>query len=346
MTKISADNEAIIIFMLLPSLTAILILFMAVFLNIYPKTRPYALASWVLSSVLVAYLLPNLFQSWWGQPSRTYVPPLIQVAMFGMGATLTFQDFGRVLKMPRAVAVGMILQFTVMPLVGWGLATAFRLPTDLAVGVILIGCCPGGVASNVITYLAKGDVPLSVTMTACSTLAAPLLTPLWMQLLAGRIIEVPFMNMVWEILRIVIAPIAIGLLVNKILRSCRIDPSAMERWLSILSMVAICLICAIIVADARSALNQIGLWFLLIIATHNAFGYAAGYWGAKLIGLNESAARTIAIEVGMQNGGMGASLATNLLKNTTSALASALFGTWMTIAGSILAAYWRKTPTT
>ncbi len=222
----------------------------------YRTTRPYALAVWVLSSVVSAYHLPFLFADWFGAPARTYVGPLIQVAMFGMGATLTWLDFARVWKMPHAVAVGMILQYTVMPLSGWLLATIFRLPTDLAVGVILIGCCPGGVASNVITYLSRGNVPLSVTMTACSTLAAPLITPLMLSLLAGRIVEVPFWKMVFEIFQIVIIPIVLGLLVNKQLHRMQWSVDRTERLLSVLSMVAICLICAIIVANARGAMKQ------------------------------------------------------------------------------------------
>jgi BASS family bile acid:Na+ symporter len=246
--------------------------------------------------------------------------------------------------MPQAIAIGMLLQFTIMPLAGWSLATLFRLPTDLAIGVILVGCCPGGVASNVITYLAKGNVPLSVTMTACSTLAAPIMTPWLMSLLAGRLIDVPFWGMVWEILRIVILPVAGGLIINHWLQRTHWDTRCKEQILSLLSMVAICLICGIIVADARAAFAGVGLGFLIVIALHNGLGYFLGYWGARTCGLSESACRTIAIEVGMQNGGMGASLATTILHSSTMALASAIFGTWMTVVGSILAVFWSRSP--
>jgi BASS family bile acid:Na+ symporter len=310
----------------------------------YRVTRPFALGAWVLSSVVAAYFAPQLFLSWFGEPAKGFVGPLIQVAMLGMGATLTFSDFSRVWKMPLAVAVGMILQFTVMPLTGWTLATAFRLPPEFAVGVILIGACPGGVASNVITYLARGNVPLSVTMTTCSTMAAPIMTPLMLGLLAGRIVEIPVMQTVLEILQIVILPIAVGLAVNKALHQTGWKAERVEPVLAAVSMISICLICAIIVANARDALNQVGLWFIGVVVLHNFIGYFAGYWGARLAGLPESACRTVAIEVGMQNGGMGATLATNVLKSSSIALASAIFGSWMTIAGSVLAVYWRKRP--
>lgn len=328
--------------MLMSLLIATCMLLPAVVFNIYPKTRPYSLASWVLSSVVVAYFFPEFFGDWFGIPSKDYVSPLIQIAMFGMGATLTLQDFIRVSKLPHAIAIGMLLQFTIMPLGGWLLANVFDLPDDLAVGVILIGSCPGGVASNVVTYLARGNVPLSVTMTACSTLAAPIMTPLMLSLLAGRIVEVPFGKMVFEIIWIIILPIGVGLLVNRLLSAIRWDPKRTETILSIVSMIAICVICAIIVARARDSLQAIGFWFVGVVILHNLLGYTLGYWGAKLSRLDESSCRTIAIEVGMQNGGMGATLATNVLGNATAALASALFGCWMTIAGSILAVYWRK----
>jgi bile acid:Na+ symporter, BASS family len=331
--------------MLVSILVAIAILAPAVAFNAYPKTRPYSLAVWVFSAVLVAYFMPELFGDWFGISSKKYVGPLIQVAMFGMGATLTLQDFLRVAKLPHAIAIGMLLQFTIMPFGGWLLATIFRLPVDLAIGVILIGSCPGGVASNVITYLARGNVPLSVTMTACSTLAAPIMTPLMLSLLAGRIVEVPFWQMVFDILNMVIVPIAVGLAANSLLSRTKWNPKITEMILSIVSMIAICVICAIIVANARDALREVGFWFIGVAMLHNLLGYTGGYFGAKLARLDESSCRTIAIEVGMQNGGMGASLATRVLNNSTAALASAIFGCWMTIAGSVLAVYWRKRPT-
>jgi len=307
-------------------------------------TRPYSFAIWVLAFVGSAYFSPALFTSWAGIPCRKLISPLLQVAMFGMGATLTISDFSRVLKMPRGIGVGMVLQFTVMPVSGWLLATVSHLPPEIAAGVVLIGACPGGVASNVITYLAKGNVALSVTMTACSTLLSPIMTPLAMSLLAGRLVNVPFAAMMTQIIWIVFLPIAIGLLVNTMLQKLRWDPMAMEKALSVIAMVAICVICAIIMADANESLASVGPMLVLVVALHNSIGYLLGYWGARAAGLVEADCRTVAIEVGMQNGGLGASLAMSVLKSPQIALPSAVFAPWMSATGSILAAWWRKRP--
>lgn len=308
----------------------------------HTKCKPYAFAVWVLAFVIVAYFVPDLFLKWFGKPTSSLVSPLIQVAMFGMGATLTGQDFIRVLKMPKAVGVGIMLQFTVMPLTGWALAVLFQLPPEVAAGVVLIGACPGGVSSNVITYLAKGNVALSVTMTACSTLVSPLVTPAFMKLLAGRMIQVNVSDMFFSILWIVILPIVLGLIANQVLVRLRMDLTKAESVLSILAMIAICIICAIIVAGAHKALTTVGPILVLIVAIHNSFGYLLGYWGSKVLGLSESDCRTVAIEVGLQNGGMGASLATEVLKSSQAALAPAIFAPWMNATGSVLAAWWRK----
>ena len=173
--------------------------------------QPFAFSFWVMAFVLAAICIPSLFTQWGSMPATKAVSPLIQVIMFGMGTTLSVRDFARVLVRPKAVFIGMLLQFTVMPLAGWLLTQVLALPSEVAAGVILIGSCPGGVASNVITYLARGDVALSVTMTACSTLFAPLMTPLMMGLLAGEFIEVPVMKLLWSIIAIVVLPTVAGL---------------------------------------------------------------------------------------------------------------------------------------
>jgi BASS family bile acid:Na+ symporter len=307
-------------------------------------TRTYAFAVWVVAFVGVAYFLPTLFEQWLGIACTNWVAPLIQVAMFGMGATLTLRDFSRVLRLPKAVAVGMLLQFSVMPFLGWFLATVFQLPNDIAAGVILVGACPGGVTSNVVTYLAKGNVALSVTMTACSTLLAPIMTPMMMSLLAGRMIEVPFVGMMLQIVWMVFLPIAAGLLVNSVLSWCQYNPERTERFLSIVAMIAICIVCAIIVAQSHEALNIVGPTLVCVVAMHNLGGYLLGYWGARMSRLDESTCRTIAIEVGLQNGGLGATIATTVLKSAEAALASAVFAPWMSVTGSILAVWWRRRP--
>jgi len=330
--------------MIFPVSMAILFLCVAIFVSWLPSTRQYAFAFWVLAFVGAAFYLPELFTKWGRKDCGDLIVPLLQVAMFGMGATLTIHDFSRVLKMPKAVAIGMVLQFTVMPFGGWFLATVFQLPTEIAVGVILIGSCPGGIASNVVTFLAKGNVALSVTMTACSTLMAPVMTPLMMRLLAGRMVEVDVFGMMYQIFLVVIVPIAVGLLVNPSLPLLGLDSVKVERWLSVIAMIAICLICAIIVAAAHQSFKSVGVALLCVVALHNFNGYVLGYWGSRLCRLDEACCRTVAIEVGMQNGGLGASLAKTIFKSTEIALASAIFGPWMSATGSILAAWWRKRP--
>jgi bile acid:Na+ symporter, BASS family len=325
-------------------LMAVTITCLAILASWYRPIRTYAFAVWVLAFVGVAYFLPGLFVRWGGIECGEWVSPLIQVAMFGMGATLTIQDFSRVLKMPKAVAMGMLLQFSVMPFGGWLLANIFRLPNEVAVGVILIGACPGGVASNVVTYLAKGNVALSVTMTACSTLMAPIMTPLMMSLLAGKMIEVPFVAMMLQIVWVVIVPIAIGIVVNLIAVRRKWNPESFERFLSLVAMIAICLVCAIIMAKAHGSLSIVGPTLVCVVTLHNVIGYLLGYWSSRLSGLDESACRTVAIEVGMQNGGLGATLATTVLKSSQAALASAVFAPLMNVTGSVLAAWWRKRP--
>ena len=316
----------------------------AVGMSLYSRTRTFGFAFWVVAFVWIAYLRPEWFSEWFGWRLKGVVPSLIQLAMFGMGATLTIEDFSRVLKMPKAVAIGCGLQYSVMPLVGWGLASMAGLPPEVAAGVILVGACPGGVSSNVITYLAKGNIALSVTMTACSTLLSPVMTPLAMKLLAGQLVEVDFWKMLWSIMTTVVLPIAGGLVVNRAIRWWGWSTDSAERMLSRLAMLAICLICAIIMADARDALQSVGLALMLIVCLHNLAGYAFGYGISRLFGLSESECRTVAVEVGLQNGGMGATIASEVLKSTQAALAAVLFAPWMNVSGSILASWWRAQP--
>ncbi len=187
--------------------------------TVHARLRKLAFTGWVMTCVVAAFCFPEVFIRWGDFELKTLIVPLIQLIMFGMGATLTLADFTRVLKMPRAVLIGIFLQFSIMPLLGFSLAMAFGFEPAVAAGVILIGSCPGGVASNVMTYISKGNVALSVTMTACSTLLAPVLTPLLMYILAGTLVEVVFLEWVINITKIIIVPIAIGLIANSILRT-------------------------------------------------------------------------------------------------------------------------------
>jgi len=244
------------------------------------------------------------------------------------------------------VAVGMVLQFTVMPLMGFFLARMFGLTPEVAAGVVLIGACPGGVASNVIAYLARGDVALSVTMTACSTLMAPIMTPLAMGLLAGSDVPVDFYKMMWSILDLTISPIVLGLLVNYILQWLNWRGPWLDQSLSAVAMLAICIVIGIIVAQSRDDLFKVGPVLLVVAILHNAIGYFLGYFGARACRLDESTCRTISIEVGMQNGGLATALAVEVLKSPQAALAGAIFGPWMNVSGSVLASWWRQRPPT
>jgi BASS family bile acid:Na+ symporter len=308
------------------------------------RFRTFAFSVWVMVFVTAALVYPHLFRTWGAFELKNLMTPLIQLIMFGMGTTLGAADFTRVLAMPKAVLVGFLLQFTIMPLVGMAIAHSFGFPPAVAAGVVLVGSCPGGVASNVMTYLAKGNVALSVTMTACSTLASPLMTPLLMSLLAGQMIEVPFLDMVWSIVNMIIVPIVAGLVANKVLRMLGLAGDWLDSLLSVIAMAAICFIIAIITSLARDQLLGVGLALVGAAVLHNGLGYVLGYAGARLFGLDETTCRTVAIEVGLQNGGMASGLAVNILKSPEAGLAAAIFGPWMNISGSLLASWWRRRP--
>lgn len=297
-------------------------------------------SAWVFTGLATALLYPSAFLTWDGYRLTNLIVPLIQIIMFGMGTTLSASDFARVLTMPRGVFVGIVLQFSVMPLTGALLARLFGLDGEVAAGIVLVGAAPGGVASNVMTYLAGGNVALSVTMTTVSTLLSPVLTPLAMQQLAGRFVPIPFFEMMLSILQMIIVPVAAGLLVNRWLR----DRAWFHRLLPIVSMVAICVIITIVTASSRDRLLAIAISLIAVVALHNAIGFTLGYWGARALGLEERDARTASIEVGLQNAGMASGLAISVLHSTDAGLAAAIFGPWMNVAGSLLASYWRARP--
>ena len=407
--------------------------------------RRIAFTVWVFASVAASMFYPEAFGIWFqGTPLEidleNLIVPLIQIITFGMGSTLSVKDFTRVFLMPWPVFIGMALQFGVMPFAGCCIAKLFGFEPEVAAGVILIGSVPGGVASNLITYLARANVALSVTMTACSTLMSPVMTPFMMKLLAGRLVPIKFYAMMISILNMIIVPIVAGLVANKILygrtqwgkraaplaligavgilgavltaallesastapktppqkdvhvesvpaAEDSLEPSAppeeksrgpvaqlksgiiigfllvalvalaklavilckgpenwMDRVLPIVSMAGICLIIAIITAAARDDLLKVGLTLIAAAILHNSTGYVLGYWGARLLGLDQTACRTVAIEVGLQNGGMASGLAITVLKSTKAAMAPAIFGPWMNISGSILATWWHSRP--
>ncbi len=399
---------------------------LALFCMRHPILKSYAFTVWVFAFVAASMFYPVAFMTWQGYDLKGLIVPLMQIIMFGMGTTLSVADFTRVLKMPWPVFIGFTLQFTIMPLLGFLLAKSFGFPNEVAAGVILIGCSPSGLASNVMAYLSGGDVALSVTITSCTTLAAPLMTPLWMQTLAGKLVEVEFLKMMFDIINMIIVPIVAGLIANRILYSRRkllgrpiplilaaavaaglaflsaryyldftgrivdllgrlfasdLQPlvpllgslkngvafgfglvavvagaklvisvwlKRTDRWmdkaLPIVSMVAICCIIAVITARSRDDLMKVGILLIGSSMIHNLLGYLMAYWLARAIRLKESACRTVAFEVGMQNGGMASALAMNVLQSPQAALASAIFGPWQNISGSILATYWHRKP--
>ena len=285
----------------------------------------------VLLSALAALVFPDTLSHL--QPKL--INPLLGVIMFGMGLTLRAEDFKVVFSRPRDVLIGCLAQFTVMPLLAFALTRIFRLEAALAIGVILVGCCPGGTASNVITYLAKGDLALSVGMTAVSTLLAPVLTPLLVWLLAGATVNVDVIGMLLSILWVVILPVALGLLVK------RFWPRTTERasaYLPALSSLAICVIVLIVIAANAHKLLSGGLVILLVVVLHNLCGLGAGYLIGSLLRLTPAKRRAISIEVGMQNSGLASSLATlHFAAYPLATIPGALFSVWHNISGALVA---------
>ncbi len=311
---------------------------------------PESLRSWSVPSTLRPLVVGPLAFPGERLDLKLLIAPLIQFIMFGMGTTLSLGDFVRVTRFPKIVLVGLLLQFTVMPLVGLALAAVLQLPAAVAAGVVLVGCCPGGVASNVIVYLGRGNVALSVTLTACSSLLAPVMTPWLINALAGSwltqsAVATPLGPLFWTIFKIIVLPIAAGLLVHHLFAG---GSRRLEAILPVLAVVAIGLVVGVITAHARPQLLQVAGPLLVAIIAHNAAGFLLGYWGARLLGAAPIEARTVSVEVGMQNSGLAAALSSEVFRSASMALPAALFSPWMNVTGSLLAGYWRRAinPTT
>lgn len=301
--------------------------------------KSFSFSIWIFASVSLAMFYPAMIVEVGGFQTSQLIVPLIQLIMFGMGTQLSLQDFSGVMKKPRGVLVGMLCQFSIMPLVGISLALAFDFPAEIAAGVVLIGSCPGGVASNVMAFIAKADLALSITLTAVATMVSPFVTPLLMELLAGQFVPIDAFGMMLSILNMIILPIVLGLVFNHFLHG-------KAKWLDdimpVVSMVGIAVIITVITAAGRDSLISIGLLLIVAAIIHNATGYLLGYWGGRLMGMDERSCRTIALEVGMQNGGMASGLAAEMGKIATVGLAPAVFGPWMNVSGSTLANWWRR----
>lgn len=286
---------------------------------------------------IIGFALPGVVA-----PLGQAVPWLLGVVMFGMGLTLTLPDFTRILKRPWMVAIGVVLQYLIMPLTAWLIALALQLPAELAAGVILVGCAPGGTASNVVTYLSRGDTALSVTVTTCSTLLAPVLTPLLTLWLAGQFLEVPFASMMMSILQTVLLPVVAGLVVRLLLRTWVERAQPALPWLS---TIAIALIVAAVVAGSADKIVEAGLLVFLAVLLHNGFGLLLGYLAAWGLRMTQRERRAISIEVGMQNSGLAASLAAAHF-SPLAALPAAVFSVWHNLSGAIFALIMGRRPVT
>ncbi|MDD3519211.1 MAG: bile acid:sodium symporter family protein [Chromatiales bacterium] len=288
---------------------------------------------WALLASWLAYAAPETFAG-----GKAAIVPLLGLVMFGMGMTLTWGNFAEVLRRPGIIALGTLLQFLVMPAAAWLVAFALGLPPLLAAGLILVGSCPGGTASNVICYLARGDVALSITLTTVSTLLAVVATPALTLLYAGAQVPVPAGDMIASVAKVVLLPVVAGVLANRLI-GARLG--ALKHLFPLLSVLAIVTIIAIIVALNREHLAVMGPLVAVAVMLHNAIGLAAGYWLPRLLGRDERSCRTLAIEVGMQNSGLGVVLAVKHF-TAAAALPGALFSIWHNLSGSLLAGWWRR----
>lgn len=312
------------------------------------KLREMAFTVWILAGVAVGMVFHASlikFPSWFfglGETKLTVlIIPFLQIIMFAMGTTLSVSDFARVLKMPGGVLIGLACQFTIMPLLGFALAHTMGLPPAIAAGLILVGVSPSGLASNVMSFIARANVAMSVTMTAIATLISPIVTPLLMKALAGEMVEIHVPSMMWDMTQIVLLPVVAGLVFHHLLFH---RWKSLERIMPAISMVGILVITVVTVAPGRDKIIAVGMILVLACFIHTTAGYALGYGVCKLLRLDTITCRTIAIEVGMQNAGLAVGLATKLGKVATLGLAPIVFGPIMNVTASVLANWWRTHP--
>ncbi len=290
-------------------------------------------ALWVIVFAALALWQPELFV--W---LKAYIPWILGIIMLGMGMTMTVDDFKGVLQSPKAVLIGVVAQFVVMPGLAYVLCKLFNLPPEIAVGVILVGCCPGGTASNVITYMAKGNVALSVACTSVSTLLAPVLTPAIFYLLASQWLKIDAASMFISISQVVLLPIVIGLILRTWLKR---QIESYIQVMPLVSVIAIVAIVAAIIGGSKAAILQSGLLILAVVILHNGLGYLLGFTAARFFKLPYADSKAIAIEVGMQNSGLGVALAAvHFAASPITAVPSAIFSLWHNISGPALATYW------
>ncbi|MBA4741347.1 MAG: bile acid:sodium symporter family protein [Azoarcus sp.] len=288
---------------------------------------------WALLASLLGYFVPDALDGFGG-----WIVPLLMLIMFGMGMTLRAADFHRVLGRPRAILIGAVLQFLIMPATAFAIGHLLDLPPALLVGLVIVGCCPGGTASNVICYLARADVALSISMTFVTTALGVLLTPWLIWVYVGEAVPVPVASMLRSLVEIVVLPVAAGVALNH-LAGPRLEP--LKNVFPLVSVAAIVVVIGIIVALNQARLGESGLIAALAVVLHNLSGLLLSYGCARLLGMSVIAARTIAIEVGMQNSGLGVALAMKYF-SPLAALPGALFSIWHNLSGSLLAWRWRQ----
>ncbi len=310
--------------------------------------KQLAFTIWIVTGVVVGMSFSKWFITfptswpWLGGSEMSFVfIPVLQIIMFAMGTTLSVGDFTRVVRMPVGVLVGLVCQFTIMPFVGFALAKSFGLPPEIAAGLVLVGCSPSGLASNVMAFIAKANVAMSVTMTAFSTLLAPLLTPILMNLLASEMITIDVQDMMWKMTKIVLLPVFAGLIFHHLVYH---RLKWFERVMPMISMIGILIMTVLTVAVGRDKLMQVGPLLIVACVIHSTAGFGLGYIVCRLLKRDRLTCRTIALEVGLQNSGMAAGLAKDLGKVATLGLVPIVFGPVMNVIASMLANWWRTRP--
>jgi bile acid:Na+ symporter, BASS family len=304
-----------------------------------PILKGFSYTLFIFAASTYALNYPENLISFHGFPLKKLVTPLLVLTMFGMGIHMNLTRFVEIVKAPKPILAGIFCHYLIMPVIGFALAMTTDLPPEIAAGIILVGCSPSGVASNVMAYISGGNLALSVTVTAISTLLAPLVTPLLMKLLANQLVPINFWDMFWHILEIVIFPVLAGLVYNKY-------AYGKQKWLDdllpILSMASIIFIVALTVSAGHDTLLSIGWLLILIVIIHNLSGYFFGYKISKWMGINEQDSRTIAFEVGLQNAGLATGIAAKMGFMATMGLVPGIFGSMQNITASFLANWWGR----
>lgn len=296
-----------------------------------PLTLSRLFPLWAALAAVAAYLAPDSFR-----PLLPWVTDLLTLVMFGLGVTLTFADFRRVITRPAPVIAGVVVHYLVMPLAAWLIARALHMAPELTTGMILVGSVASGTGSTLMVFLAGGDVALSITIAAMSTLVGIVATPLLVRFYVDASVPVDVVGLLKSIVQIVALPVGLGLLLNQFAPRLvrRVEPG-----LPFVSMAAILLIIGAVVAGSQASIATVGPVVLLAVVLHNGIGLLGGYWGGRLLGFDESTCRTLALEVGMQNSGLAAALG-KLYFSPLAALPGALFSVWHNLSGSLLAGFW------